>query len=178
MQTVTGHLMSNHTCHNHPRVDPCNQNDRLVEQQYKHVNRPTCILPTDTNLYVVAIRGVFKVVYGAHHVQGHVTDVMSMIFGLLWSPGYHHVGISNSLNLVKDRNICRYEVCVHSTLNEGKTQTNLEDAMLLAKRIKQRVHGVEHGDHLHWGDVTANASKSHDITEKNGHVWEHLGEER
>lgn len=86
------------------------QPERQVSlHQHRQVNRPTCILPTDANLYVVAIRGVFKVVDGAHHVQGHVTNVMSVIFCLLWSPGYHHVGISNSLNLVKDRSSCRYD---------------------------------------------------------------------
>lgn len=52
---------------------------------------------------------------------------------------------------------------------------NLEDAVLFAERVKQRVHGVEHGDHLHRRDVAANASKSHDIAEKNGHIREHLG---
>lgn len=55
--------------------------------------------PTNTDLYVVAVGRVFQVVYGAHHVQGHVTDVMSVILCLLWSPGYNHVGISNGLNL-------------------------------------------------------------------------------
>lgn len=49
--------------------------------------------------------------------------------------------------------------------------------MLLAERVKQCVHGVEHGDHLHWSDVAANASKSHYITEENGHIWEHLSKE-
>lgn len=74
----------------------------LVKQQHEQVNGPTRILPTNTNLYVVAIRGVFEMVYGAHHIQGHVTDVMSVIFGLLWSPSHHHVGVSNSLNLEED----------------------------------------------------------------------------
>lgn len=57
----------------------------------------------------------------------------------------------------------------------GENLANLKDTMLLTECVKQCVHGVEHGDHLHWSDVAANASKSHDITEKNGYVWEHLG---
>ncbi len=118
-------------------------------------------------------------VYGAHHVQGHVTDVMSVILCLLWSPGHHHVGIPNSLHLEVDRNNSCYAAApvdeAHS--REGR-QTDLEDSVLLAERVKQRVHSVEHGDHLHRSDVTANASKSHDITEKNGHIWEHLRGEK
>lgn len=55
--------------------------------------------PTNTDLYVVSIGRVLQVVYGAHHVQGHVTDVMSVILCLLWSPGDHHVGVSNGFNL-------------------------------------------------------------------------------
>lgn len=50
--------------------------------------------------------------------------------------------------------------------------------MLLAESVKQCVHGVEHGDHLHRSDVAANASKSNHIAEKDGHIWEHLGEKR
>lgn len=73
----------------------------LVKRQYKQANRPTCFLPTNADLYVVAIRGVFEVVNGAHHVQGHVADVMGVIFCLLWSAGYHHVSISNRLHLRK-----------------------------------------------------------------------------
>lgn len=42
-------------------------------------------------------------VYGAHHVQGHVADVVSVVLCLLWGPGYHHVGISNGLDLEGDR---------------------------------------------------------------------------
>lgn len=57
----------------------------------------------------------------------------------------------------------------------NRKNTNLEDAVLLAEGVKQRVHGVEHGDHLHWGDVATNASKSHYITEENSYIWEHLG---
>lgn len=54
---------------------------------------------TNTNLNVIPIGGVFEVVNGAHHVQGHVTDVMCMIFCLLWCSSNNHVGISNSLYL-------------------------------------------------------------------------------
>lgn len=54
-------------------------------------------------------------------------------------------------------------------------QSDLEDAVLLAERVEQCVHGVEHGDHLHRSDVAANASEAHNVTEKNGDVWEHLG---
>lgn len=57
----------------------------------------------------------------------------------------------------------------------GEKQSDLEDAVLLAERVEQRVHGVEHGDHLHRGDVAANASEAHNITEQNGDIWEHLG---
>lgn len=56
----------------------------------------------------------------------------------------------------------------------GEKQSDLEDAVLLAERVEQRVHGVEHGDHLHRGDVAANASEAHNVTEKNGDIWEHL----
>lgn len=72
-----------------------------------------CILPTDTDLYVVAIRGVFEVVYGAHHVQGHVADVVSVVFCLLRSSGDHHVGISNGLNLEKSERAYVAE-CTHT----------------------------------------------------------------
>lgn len=53
--------------------------------------------------------------------------------------------------------------------------THLEDAVLLAERVKQRVHGVEHGDHLHGSDVAADAGESDDVAEQDGHVWENLG---
>ena len=52
--------------------------------------------------------------------------------------------------------------------------SNLEDSVLLAERVEQRIHGVEHGDHLHRSDVAANASKSHHVAEEDGHIWEHL----
>lgn len=65
--------------------------------------------------------------------------------------------------------------CFHiSLIKTEETQTDLEDAVLLAERVEQRVHGVEHGDNLHRGDVAANAGEAHDVTEKNGHIWEHL----
>lgn len=57
------------------------------------------VAPTDADLYVVPVGGVFEVVYGAHHVQSHVADVMSVIFRLLRSPRYHHVGIPDGLHL-------------------------------------------------------------------------------
>lgn len=53
--------------------------------------------------------------------------------------------------------------------------THLEYTVLLTERVKQRVHGVEHGHHLHRGDMAANAGESHNVAEKNGHIWEHLG---
>lgn len=81
-----------------------------------------CILPTDTDLYVVAIRGVFEVVYGAHHVQGHVTDVMSVVFRLLRSSCDHHVGISNGLNLreVRKSRYRRLHTHTHAALKTEK----------------------------------------------------------
>lgn len=134
-------------------------------------NRP----PTNTDLYVVAVGRVFEVVYGAHHVQSHVADVMSMIFCLLRSPRYHHVGISNGLNLGGGANVGLQHHHFHMYLIKmGEKQSDLEDAVLLAERVEQRVHGVEHGDHLHRGDVAANASEAHNVTEKNGDIWEHL----
>lgn len=137
------------------------------------------VLPTDANLYVVAVRGVFQVVYGAHHVQGHVADVVSMVLCLLWSPGYHHVGISNGLDLEGDGEEQLLH-CGHLWIKciraggGGGMHSNLEDAVLLAERVEQRIHGVEHGDHLHRSDVAANASKSHHVAEEDGHIWEHL----
>lgn len=133
--------------------------------------------PTNTDLYVVAVGRVFEVVYGAHHVQSHVADVMSMIFGLLRSPRYHHVGISNGLNLgvgVEQMLGSSIIVSICISLKWGRS-SDLEDTVLLAERVEERVHGVEHGDHLHRGDVAANASEAHDVTEKNGDIWEHLG---
>lgn len=117
-------------------------------------------------------------VYGAHHVQGHVADVVSVVLCLLWGPGYHHVGISNGLDLEGDRE----EQLLHrghswiKCIRVGGGHSNLEDAVLLAERVEQRVHGVEHGDHLHRSDVAANASKSHHVAEEDGHIWEHLEE--
>lgn len=67
-----------------------NRNDDEESEKQPH---------TDTNLYVVAIGGIFKMIDGAHHVQSHVTNVMSVIFCLLWSSSHHHVGISNGFNL-------------------------------------------------------------------------------
>lgn len=137
------------------------------------------VLPTDANLYVVAVRGVFQVVYGAHHVQGHVADVVSMVLCLLWSPGYHHVGISNGLDLEGDGEEQLLH-CGHLWIKciraggGGGMHSNLEDSVLLAERVEQRIHGVEHGDHLHRSDVAANASKSHHVAEEDGHIWEHL----
>lgn len=60
-------------------------------------------------------------------------------------------------------------------MNKQEIRADLEDAVLLAQRVEQRVHGVEHGDHLHRGDVAANAGEAHNVAEKNGHIWEHLG---
>lgn len=57
-----------------------------------------------------------------------------------------------------------------------QSRTNLEDAVLLAERVKQRVHGVQHGDNLHWCDVAANASESDNVAKENGNIWEHLAE--
>lgn len=66
---------------------------------------------------------------------------------------------------------------MYKVLRARKSRANLEDAVLLAERVKQRVHGVEHGDHLHWSDVAADASKSHHVAEEDSHIWEHLAEE-
>lgn len=102
VQAVTWHLMSHHSCHNHAGVDPFNHNNgrvHSVERQHKHTDEFTHIPPTNTDLYVVAIGGIFQVIDGAHHVQGHVANVMCVVLSLLRSASNHHVGISNSLNL-------------------------------------------------------------------------------
>lgn len=62
------------------------------------------IPPTNTDLYVVAVRGVFEVVDGAHHVQGHVADVVGVVFCLLRCTCNHHVGVSDGLDLREVRN--------------------------------------------------------------------------
>lgn len=46
--------------------------------------------------------------------------------------------------------------------------------MLLAERVKEGVHGVEHGHHLHGCDVAADSCEAHHITKQDSHVWEHL----
>ena len=58
--------------------------------------------------------------------------------------------------------------------------SHLEDAVLLAEGVEQRVHGVQHGHHLHGGDVAADARESHHVAEQDGDVGEHLqpGRER
>ena len=52
--------------------------------------------------------------------------------------------------------------------------THLEDAVLLTERVEQRVHGVQHGHHLHGRDVAADASESLHVAEQDGHIGEHL----
>lgn len=54
----------------------------------------------------------------------------------------------------------------------------LENPVLLAEGVEQGVHCVEHGDHLQGCDVTADASEAHHITEEDGHIREHLGNQR
>lgn len=46
--------------------------------------------------------------------------------------------------------------------------------MLFAERVEERVHGVEHGHHLHGGDVAADPCKAHHIAEEDRNIWEHL----
>ena len=62
------------------------------------MRRETGLL-THSDLYVIAVGRVFQVVDGAHHVQSHVTDVVGVELGLLRGPGYHHISITNGLNL-------------------------------------------------------------------------------
>ena len=105
VQTVTWHLVSHHTGHDHARVDPCTQSSRLVhsvKHEHEHTHKFTHFLPTNANLYVVAVGGILQVVDGAHHVEGHVTNVMSVVLGFLRSPSNHHVGISNGLDLERN----------------------------------------------------------------------------
>lgn len=46
--------------------------------------------------------------------------------------------------------------------------------MFLTQRVEERVHGVEHGHHLHGRDVTADTSETHNIAEEDGDVRKHL----
>lgn len=146
------------------------------------VQKLTCTPPTNTDLDVVAIGGVFEVVDGAHHVQRHVTDVVSVILGLLRSPGDHHVGVPDRLHLQRAREggegaaVRRQHSPIEVHERQRRARTDLEDAVLLAERVEQRVHGVEHGHHLHRSDVAADASESHHVAEQDGHVRENLGE--
>lgn len=185
MQTVTGHLMAHHACDHHARVDPCQKSRRSAQsltgtptQAQRRTHTHT--LPTHTNLNVIAVGWVFQVIYGAHHVQRHVTDIMSVILCLLWSTCHHHVGVSNGLNLENDRDSSSDAAGL--TDNRGRcvgknSHTNLENAMFLTERVKKSVHGVEHGDNLHGSDVAANACETHHIAEQNGHIREHLGDD-
>lgn len=152
----------------------------LKHQVGKENNREGRIPPTDTDLDVVAVGGVFEVVNGAHHIQGHVTDVVGVVFCLLGRTCHYHVGISDGLNLqvITNWQCEQQSKAPHLVQCRAEKAMYLEDAVLLAERVKQCVHGVEHGHHLHRGDVAADAGESNNVTEKNGHIWEHLGGKR
>ena len=62
-------------------------------------DRLTAVLLTDSDLDVISGGGVFEVVDGAHHVQGHVADVVRMKGGLVGNPRHHHVGVTDRLHL-------------------------------------------------------------------------------
>ncbi len=63
----------------------------------------TVVLLTDSDLDVISGGGVFKVVDGAQHVQGHVADMVCMKCGLVGHTCHHHVGITNRLHLDRGR---------------------------------------------------------------------------
>lgn len=60
---------------------------------------PRIRLLTDSDLDIISGGGVFKVVDGAQHVQGHVADMVRMKGGLVWNTCHHHIGITNCLHL-------------------------------------------------------------------------------
>lgn len=59
-------------------------------------------------------------------------------------------------------------------LKPQKKRPDLKHSVLLAERVEERVHGVEHGDHLHGCDMTADTSEAHHIAEQDGHIRKHL----
>lgn len=137
-----------------------------------------CILPTDTDLYVVAIRGVFEVVYGAHHVQGHVTDVMSVVFCLLRSSGDHHVGISNGLNLreVRKSRYCRVHTHTRRTLNEESRQTRTLKTRCFSLSVSNSVYMVLSMETtcmgVMWLQMRVNPTTSLNRMVTSGNTWE------
>lgn len=62
-------------------------------------------LLTDSDLDVVSSGGVFEVVDGAQHVQGHVADVVRVKGRLVGNARHHHVGVANRLHLDRKRGI-------------------------------------------------------------------------
>lgn len=178
MQTIAGHLMSHHTCHNHPRVDPCKQNDMLVNlfKCWHNQNRSTRVLPTNTNLYVVAVRGVFQVIYGTHHIQGHITDVMSMILCLLRSPCDHHVGISNSLNLEKDKSSCYAAALMDEVYQREGEHTQTLKTRCFSLRVSNSVYMVLSMETtcigVMWLQMRVNPTTSLKRMVTSGNTWE------
>lgn len=63
------------------------------------LSRDLLALLTDSDLDVVSSGGVFKVVDGAQHVQGHVADVVRVKGRLVGNARHHHVGVANRLHL-------------------------------------------------------------------------------
>lgn len=63
--------------------------------------RPTRL--THSDLDVVPVGWVLQVVDGPHHIQRHVTDVVGVVFGLLWCPSNHHVGVANGFHLRRNQ---------------------------------------------------------------------------
>lgn len=59
----------------------------------------TVALLTDSDLDVISGGGVFKVVNGAQHVQGHVADMVRVKGCLVGHARHHHVGVTNCLHL-------------------------------------------------------------------------------
>ena len=78
---------------------------------------------------------------------------------------------------------CPLRIWVCSSLSEfglsflslSKTDLNqkcslyLIDMVLLTELVKLGVHGIEHGDNLHWGDLTADSGETNNITEQDCH---------
>lgn len=46
--------------------------------------------------------------------------------------------------------------------------------MLLTQFVELRVHGVQHGHHLHRRDAAADGGEADDVAEEDGHALEHL----
>lgn len=56
----------------------------------------------------------------------------------------------------------------------ARDDTYLVHIVLLTQFVKLRVHGVQHGHHLHRRDAAADGGEADDVAEEDGHALEHL----